>query len=210
MPERKSQTDFNPTFDPNRTPHNSPAANFQYWKHPTAGKLMVDSSTKVVTPIPGKMYVQMPLKVPKEMMDVDQPHIRTCGTPTGTHKGCNAAEGGGCPILRQYGRVGPVNVIIERHSNVNSVPCYHAYCGMTEMGRPTSQAHSLLDGWRILTDRTTIPENVIDPGTNRLAVRETEVPDLAPFYEEAGAGRFNGNGSAPKKRGRPKKVLVAD
>lgn len=210
MPEQRA-TDFNPTFDPNRTPHNAPAANFQYWQHPTAGKLMVDSSTKVVTPIPGKMYVDIPLKVPKEILAVDQPHIRTCGTPTGTNKGCEAAVGGGCPILRQYGRVGPCNVIIERHSNVNSVPCFHAYCGITEMGRPTSQAHYLMDGWRILTDRTTIPENVIDGETKRVKVRETEVPDLAPFYEEAKAGRFAAPKPEPKKRGRSKKVpVVAD
>lgn len=207
MPEIKSQTDFNPAFDPNRTPHNSPAANFQYWQHPTAGKLMVDSSTKVVTPIPGKMYVDIPLRLPKEMMQADQPYIRTCGDPTNANKGCEAAVGGGCPILRQYGRVGPVNVIIEKHSNVDSVPCFHAYCGRTEMGRPTSQAHYLMDGWRILTDRTTIPERVIDPDTKRVVVRYTEVPDLAPFYEEAKVGRFAVK-PEPKKRGRPKKVVV--
>lgn len=210
MPDVKNVTDFNPKFDPNRTPHNAPAANFQYWQHPTAGKLMVDSSTKVVHPIPGKMYVDVPLKVPQEIMAVDQPHIRTCGAPTATNKGCEAAVGGGCPILREFGRVGPVNVIIEKHSNVNSVPCFHAYCGITEMGRPTSQAHYLLDGWRILVDRTTIPENVIDPDTKRIAVRQTEVPDLAPFYELAGSGRFAKSEPAPKKRGRPKKVAIAD
>lgn len=210
MPEQKFDTDYSPSFDPNRTPHNAPAANFQYWKHPTAGMLMVDSSTKVVTPIPGRMYPQVPLKVPQDMMQVDQPHIKTCGNPTATNKGCDAAVGGACPILRHYGRIGPVNVIIEKHSNVNSVPCFHAYCGITDMGRPTSQAHYLIDGWRILRDRTSIPENVINPDTKRLEVRYTEVPDLAPFYEEDKVGRFAVNEVVKPKRGRPKKVAVAD
>lgn len=208
MPEPQS-TDFNPTFDPNRTPHNAPAANFQYWKHPTAGNLMVDSSTKVVTPIPGKMYPGIPLKVPDEILKVDQPFIRTCGSPSATNKGCEASVGGGCPILRQYGRVGPVNVIIERHSNVDSVPCYHAYCGISEMGRPTAQAHYLLDGWRVLVDRTTIPQRVIDPETRRISVRQAEVPDLAPFYQEAKVGRFAEPKPEPKKRGRKPKAVAA-
>lgn len=213
MPLPKSQTEFDPSvgFDPNRTPHNSPAADFVYWKHPQVGELMINKATKVVTPVPGKMYPQYPLRIPVELMAVDQPHIRTCGEPNKENKGCTAAVGGGCPILKQYGRVGPCNVIIEKHSKVDSVPCYMAYCGITVHGRPTSQAHYLMDGWRVLTDRTTIPENIIDPETRRMTVRQTEVPDLAPFYDAVKAAQAE-KAEPKKKRGRPKKVVteVAD
>jgi hypothetical protein len=212
MPLPKSQTEFDPTekFDPNRTPHNSPAADFKYWHHPQVGDLMINAGTNVVTPVPGKPYPQYPLKVPAELMEVDQPNIRTCGTPKPGDAGCTAAVGGGCPILRKYGRVGPCNVIVEKHSKVDSIPCYMAYCGITVHNRPTSQAHYLMDGWRVLTDRTTIPENVLEPGTRTKVVRYTEVPDLAPFYEEAKVGRFAQPEPEKPKRGRPRKVAVAD
>jgi hypothetical protein len=213
MPLPKSQTEFDPktAFDPNRTPFNSPGANYTYWTHPQAGELMINSATKVVTNFPGKLYPQYPLKVPDELMAVDQPNIRTCGTPTAENKGCTAAVGGGCPILRKYGRVGPCNVIIEKHAKVDSVPCFMAYCGITVHGRPTSQVHYVEDGWRVLTDRTNIPQTMLDEGTRRRVVRYAEVQDLAPFYEEAKVGRFAEPPVVPKKRGRPKKEpVVAD
>jgi len=94
---------------------------------------------------------------------------------------------------------------------VDSAPCHVVYCGISDQGRPTSQGHMLLDGWQILTDRTTIPENVLDSVTGILGVRQTEVPDLAPFYEMAKVGRFADTPVAPKKRGRPRKeVALAD
>lgn len=204
MEQPKSQTEF----DPNRTVFTAPAARFSYMDHPIAGKLMINNDTKVITQIAGQLYPGMPLKLPKALMDVGQPAVRTCGKPTDDNLGCLAAVNGGCPILVQYGRIGPVNIIIEKNGNVNSAPCHHVYCGITQMGRPTSQAHLLLDGWQILTDRTTIPENVRDGKGMREYVRQTEVPDLAPFYEQGRVGRY---AEAPKKRGRPKKVVaVAD
>lgn len=197
MAQPKSQTEF----DPNRTPFTAPAARYTYWEHPLVGKLMIHSDTKVVTPMPGgQMYPQFPLKIPAELMAVGQPHIRTCGKPEGDNKGCTAAAGGGCPILQQYGRVGPCNVIIEKNGNVDSVPCYSAYCGVSPHGRPTSQVHYLQDGWNILTDRTTIPQNMKDPVTKREHVRHVEVPDLAPFYDYLKQPK-----PEKKKRGRPKK-----
>jgi hypothetical protein len=207
LPKSQSQTEF----DPNRTPFNSPGAHFTYWKHPQVGELMINADTKVVTNYPGKQYPQFPLKVPEELMKVDQPNIRTCGVPSAGNKGCGAAVGGGCPILREYGRIGPVNVIIEKHGKVDSVPCYMAYCGITVHNRPTSQAHYVLDGWRVLTDRTQIPQTVLKDGSRERTTVYAEVPDLAPFYEEAKVGRFADPVPVPKKRGRPKKeTVVAD
>lgn len=170
---------------------------------------MINGATKVVTPLPGKSYPQYPLKIPVELMAVDQPHIRTCGVPEGQNKGCTAAVGGGCPILREYGRSGPYNVIIEKHGKVDSVPCYMAYCGITPHGRPTSQAHYLMDGWRVLTDRTSTPHNILDAETRRMSIVEIEVSDLPPFYDAVKAQKADAEKPKPK-RGRPRKVPVAD
>jgi hypothetical protein len=210
---RKSQTQFDPT----RNPFSGPAPRYGYLKHPTTGKnMMVNNDTLVIMPVPDEApYPDVPTRLPERLMQVDQPNIRTCGMPkrdgsTLINAGCLAAEGGGCPIYQQYGRVGPVNVIAEKNGHPDSLPCHLFYCGRTPTGRPTSQAHYQLDGFNILTDRTTIPENVaeIDPVTGRKIreyVRETEVPDLAPFYEEAKVGRF----AKPKRKNVHRESLPA-
>jgi hypothetical protein len=197
MEQPKSQT----AFDPNRTPFTAPAARFTYYDHPTAGLMKVNSDTKAIVPIDGQRYPGVPLKLPQELMDVPQPHVRTCGKQTADNLGCLTSTNGGCPILTQYGRVGPCNIIVEKNGKVDSAPCHSVYCGITAQGRPTAQVHYLLDGWQILTDRTTIPENIKEAGKKEY-IRYVEVPDLAPFY---------GHLSQPKKkRGRPKKVAVAN
>lgn len=200
MGQPKSQT----AFDPNRTPFTSPAARFTYMKHPVAGQLKINSDTKQIVPIPGQLYPGSPLKLIPELMAVPQPNVRTCGKAgDDVGQGCLSATNGGCPILTQYGRIGPVNLILEKNGKVDSAPCHTAYCGISAHGRPMSQVHYLLDGWQILTDRTTIPENVrdVDPVTGKAGreyVRQTEVPDLAPFYDHL-------KQPPKKKRGRPKK-----
>jgi hypothetical protein len=201
MEQPKSQT----AFDPNRTPFTSPAARFTYINHPTAGLMKVNSDTKQIVPVDGQRYPGMPLKLIPELMAVPQPHVRTCGkSGDEVGLGCLSATNGGCPILTQYGRVGPVNLILEKNGKVDSAPCHTTYCGMSAHGRPMSQVHYLIDGWQILTDRTTIPENVRDPITRKESVRQTEVPDLAPFYDHLKVAK-----PEKKKRGRPKKVQVA-
>lgn len=200
MAQPKSQT----TFDPERTPFTSPAARFTYLEHPATypGKLKINSDSRQVVPMKGQPYPNFPIKLPEELMSVEQPYIRTCGKPQKDgNLGCEASVNGGCPLLGQYGRIGPVNIILEKDGHADSAPCYIVYCGIADSGRPTSQAHMLIDGWNILTDRTTIPENIRDPETKLETVRQTEVPNLAPWYEQAGVGRF---GNQPKKTGRPK------
>jgi hypothetical protein len=201
MAEPKSQTEF----DPSRTPFTTPAPRFTYLEHPAVypGKLMINSDTNQVVPMPDQPYPGFPIRLPQALMDVPQPYVRTCGKPGEGNAGCDAAVGGGCPILQRYGRVGPFNLIIEKNSHVDSAPCHTVYCGVGKSGRPTSQVHYLMDGYQILTDRTVIPENIrVD---RRDVVRYTEVPDLAPFYDHLKVEK-----PAPKKRGRPKKVQVAD
>lgn len=199
MAQPKSQT----TFDPSRTPFTSPAARFTYLDHPATypGQLKVNSDSLEIVPMKGAglSYPQFPLKLPKELMSVEQRHVRTCGRPgIGVGLGCESAVNGGCPILQQYGRGGPYNIIIEKDGKVDSAPCHSVYCGISDAGRPTQQVHYLLDGWQILTDRTTIPENIKDPVTRRETIRQTEVPDLAPFYDHLKRAE------APKRGGRPK------
>ena len=191
-------------FDPNRSPFSTPAPRMGYLDHPEVapGKLMVNNDTLQVVPIPSeKPYPMRPLRLPDKLMAVDQPHVHTCGYPKRDgdrllNAGCWASEGGGCPILNQFGRIGPVNLIVEKNGKVDSCRCYHFYTGITPSGRPSSQVHMQLDGWNMLTDRTTIPQNIMNPDTKREQVVETEVPELPPFYRKA---------EPKKKRGRPRK-----
>jgi len=205
MGQPKSQTEF----DPNRTPFTSPAARFTYIKHPIAGNMKVNSDTKTIVPIAGQRYPGFPLKLIPELMAVPQPHVRTCGKQSDeVGLGCLSATNGGCPILTQYGRIGPVNLIIEKNGHVDSAPCHAVYCGFSNQGRPMSQVHYLGDGWNIITDRTSIPGHTreVDPVTGkpgRHLVIHTEVTDLAPFYDHL-------KQPPKKKRGRPKKEVAVE
>lgn len=195
----KDQTKFDATI----SPFNSPAARYRYVEHPEAGLLMVNASTLVVTPMKDQPYPGYPLSLPKELLAVKQKHIRTCGIPEKEgNLGCEAAVGGGCRILEHYGRIGPVNLIVMKDGKEDSCKCHHFYCGISEMGRPTQQVHMQLDGWEMLLDRTTIREKVIDPKTNILTVRHTEVPNLAPMYEEQKVGRYATPPVVAPRRGR--------
>lgn len=195
-------------FDPNRNPFNTPAARFAYVDVPLVGKVKVNTHTNVVVPIKDQPYPRRPIKLPEALMEVDQPNIMTCGEPKETSKGvwrnlgCEAAVNGGCPILRQYGRIGPVQLIVERDGKPDSAPCHAVYCGVSDAGRPTSQAHMLLDGWTILSDRTSIPQNVYRKELNACVIEETEVPYLAPWYAEAKVGRFADPVVEAPRRGR--------
>lgn len=199
-------------FDPRRNPLSTPAMERSFIKHEEAGLLMVNNSTLVIEPIPDQPYPGHPIKVPKELMAVDQPFVHVCGYPSGDSErpdgsrgagrdlGCETAVGGGCPILQHYGRVGPVNLIVMKNGKIDSARCHHVYCGISGARRPTQQVHMLESGWTVLTDRTKIPLNVYDKATNTTHEQEVEVPDLAPFYEEMKVGRF-----AQKPEPRPKR-----
>jgi len=191
-------------FDPTRTPFTTPAPRFTYINHPQAGLIKINPDTKQIAPMRDQLYPNMPLKLPKEVAMVDQQVIRTCSEPGPRNKGCDAAVNGGCPLIHKYGRgAGPFNMIVERNGIVDSSMCYAVYCGITDAGRPTSQVHLLLDGWQILVDRTAT-EYVDSKTKQKMGM---EVPDLAPFYEEAKVGRFAEPKPEPKKRGRPKKKV---
>lgn len=197
-------------FDPNRTPLTSPVPGFQYVpsSHGVNGKLVINSNTGVIQPIengPG-----FPIEVPVELLNQDQPFVHTCGpekrdsSGMWINRGCPAYSG--CAIVQWFkDHKKPVNVIITKNGKIDSAPCFTVYCGVSQTGRPTSQVHYHMDGWHILTDRTTIPQKIKSQETGRWEEVETEVPNLAPFYAKAIAEK-----QAPaKKRGRPKKEPVA-
>lgn len=196
-------------FDPSRTPFTTPVPQFTYMQHEQAGLIKLNPDTMKVSTIHEKPYPNMPLKLPKAISDIDQSAIRTCSIPSTTNKGCDSAVNGGCPLINRYGRgCGPFNMIVEKNGIVDSSRCFAVYCGVTDSGRPASQAHLLMDGWRIVTDRTTIPERTVrmvgDKKVYETLIRE--VPDLPPFYEEAKVGRFADE--KKPKRGRPRKVPI--
>ena len=133
----KSQTEF----DHSRTPFTTPAPRYTYLQHESAGQLKVNSDSLMVVPFGQKPYPGYPLRLPQALMEVDQPYVSTCGKPTEDTRGCEAAVGGGCPLLQKYGRIGPVNIIVEKDGKVDSAPCYTVYCGVATSGRPTSQVY---------------------------------------------------------------------
>lgn len=180
---RKHDTEF----DPNRDPYSNPAPRFTYVDLPVHGRIMVNSDTGVVTPMPDsgeKPYPGVPVRLPKALMAVDQPHIRKCGLPTENNKGCLSAIGGRCEILNRYGEVGPVNLIIEKYGRIDCIPCHAYYTGISKYGRPTTSTSYQQMGYRVVTDRTTVPHNIVElvDGRKKHSVVEMEVTNLAPFY----------------------------
>jgi len=208
MESQKSELEF----DPNRTAFNAPEADFGTFDagiHGENGKLVYNTRTMVVQ-VPEGGLPQYPIEIPDAFMQVDQPHVFTCSEPKvdGMHfpinKGCPAWNG--CAIVKHFKNWHkPCNVIIQKGTKIDSVPCHSAYVGMSSTGRPTSQVHYLLDKWRILTQQTWIPSRQKIDG--KMVEIRVEVPDLAPFYEANKVGRF-AEEQPKKRRGRPPKATV--
>lgn len=200
-------------FDPNRTPFTRPAPGFRHYDT-IHGRVTVNENSGIVQPI--ENGPAFPIEIPTEFIDFDQPFVHSCSPEKKDsggmvlNKGCPAYNG--CAIVQWFKAQKfrkPYNVIIERNGHVDSVRCFEAYVGMGPSGRPTSSVHYLWDGWRILMDRTTIPQKIKNADTGKWEQVETEVPELAPFYEEKKVGRFAVQGEPKKKRGRPRKAEVA-
>lgn len=195
-------------FDPNRTPLSTPAPGYQHFRS-VHGKITVNENTGVVLPI--ENGPNFPVEIPVEFVDFNQPFVHTCSEEKKDssgmvlNKGCQAWNG--CAIVqwfkgRQYRK--PTNVIVEKNGHIDSVPCFSAYGGYNPVTmRPTSQVRMLYDGWKILQDRTTIPQNMLVDG--RWQVVETEVPNLAPFYDDLKLKKAAAAAEVKPKRGRPKK-----
>lgn len=195
-------------FDPNRTPFSRPAPGYRYMRS-IHGQITINEMTGVVEPIEnGPGY---PIEIPVEFLEQDQPFVHTCSPEKKDsggmllNRGCPAWSG--CAIVqwfkdRKYRR--PTNVILTKKGQIDSAPCFVAYCGVSPYGRPTSSVHMLLDGWSILKDRTTIPQKIRVNGEWQWV--ETEVPNLAPFYDEIKQKKAEEAAApTPKRRGRPKK-----
>lgn len=199
-------------FDPNRTPYFRPAPGFRHIAS-IHGKITINEGTGVVQPI--ENGPAFPVEIPVELVDKNQPHVYTCSEEKKDsggmllNKGCPAFNG--CAIVQwfkdpKYRR--PTNVIVTRRGQVDSVPCFAFYSGTHPVtGRVTSQVHMQQDGWSIISDRTTIPQKIKVEG--RWQEVETEVPNLAPFYDAIKAQKA-ATPEPPKKRGRPKRVVTTD
>jgi len=192
-------------FDPNRTPYFRPAPGFRHTQS-IHGKITINDGTGVVQPIengPG-----FPIEIPTELVEINQPHVYTCSEEKKDsggmllNRGCPAWNG--CAIVQwfkdsKYRK--PTNVIVGRRGQVDSVPCFAFYSGTHPVtGRVTSQVHMQQDGWSILADRTTIPQKMKVDG--KWQEIETEVPNLAPFYDQVKAQKAE---AKPKRKGRPRK-----
>lgn len=192
-------------FDPNRTPLSMPAPGYRHIQS-IHGKITLNENTGMVMPI--ENGPNFPIEIPVEFVDFNQPFVHTCSEEKKDNAGMVLNRGcpawNGCAIVqwykdKKYRR--PTNVILERNGFVDSAPCYCAYSGYNpQTMRPNSQVKMLQSGWRILTDRTTIPQNMLVDG--KWQVVETEVPNLAPFYDELKEKRAE---DKPKKAGRPRK-----
>ena len=78
---------------------------------------------------------------------------------------------------------------VEKFGRIDSIPCHAYYTGISQYGRPTTSTSYQSMGFRVVTDRTTIPQNILDPsalegGKRKNTVVEVEITDLAPFYKK--------------------------
>lgn len=183
------------TIDPNRTAFSDRPRELGYIAHPQGprGKLKYDKHTgTILWDIDDGPRIAHPIELPPEFRDVPQPNVHSCSEPKPGNMGCWAFNG--CPMARF--RPQPKNVIIEKDGNLDSVWCHQAYTGISPAGRPTSQSMYLNRGWKIVTDRTSVPRRILEPFTDQFGNKtrrtvevEMEVDNLAPFYADAIAKR---------------------
>lgn len=125
----------------------------EYFEHPTEGWLRYDPSTLYIDANKdGQKPVSHPIAMEGKFFGTKQPHVPTCSEPGNGNAGCPKWHG--CP-LKKYMHVGPGNVIMRKHGTVSMSVCYD-YFETTRGGRPASQLHHGLDGWKLDVDRTTI------------------------------------------------------
>jgi hypothetical protein len=125
----------------------------EYFEHPTEGYLSYDPSTLYINPNrDGQKPIAHPIIMTGKFFGTKQPGVPTCSEPSEGNRGCFKWHG--CP-MKKYAHIGPGNVIMRKHGNVSMSACYD-YFETTRGGRPVSQLHHGLDGWKLDTTRTTI------------------------------------------------------
>lgn len=174
-----------PEYDVNQV--SQPATVTEYVKHPEEGYLQYQPSTmRIMGRGPGKPPVKQPIKLHGPFIGTKQPNIPTCSEPDpGKNAGC--AKWAGCPF-KALPYVGPMQLIIEHHGTVSNAHCYDYYETIDDRGRPLTNRHLGMDGWKVDTSRTTIDVLGHVPVTNALgqtigktsSVWQKEIPDLGP------------------------------
>jgi len=118
-----------------------------------AGWLSFDPNTMQISPRrDGGKPVSHPISLPGKFWGTKQAGVPTCSEPGHGNKGCS--KWAGCP-MKQFPHVGPGTVIMKMRGSVSASNCYD-YFESTVGGRPTSQLHHGMDGWKLDTTRTTI------------------------------------------------------
>lgn len=166
----------------------------EYHEFPGVGYLSYDPNTLYVSDRrDGQSPIHKPVKMVGKFFGTKQPHVPTCSEPGPGNKGCSKWHG--CKIGQMWKHVGPGNVVMKKLNTVTFAPCYD-YFETTNGGRPTSQNHYGIDGYKLDTTRTTfdvlsrdwaIQAGILNDESSRekiMATRprksEREVGDLLP------------------------------
>lgn len=174
-----------PEYDPKQT--HQPAVQKEFFKHPEEGYLEYQPSTmRILGRGPQRPPIKQPIKLFGPFIGTNQPNVPTCSEPVpGRNAGCG--KWAGCPF-KALPYVGPMQVIMEHNGTRSNSHCYDYYETIDDRGRPLTNRHYGLDGWKIDTEHTTIELRGHVPITNQLGqkigasanVWEKEIPDLGP------------------------------
>ena len=126
----------------------------EYAEIPGTGYVSYDPNTMYLSPKrDGNRDITTPIKMVGKFFGTKQPFVPTCSEPGPGNRGCDKWHG--CKIGQLYKHVGPGNVIMRKLGTVTFAQCTD-YFETTRGGRPTSQSHYGIDGYRLDTSRTTI------------------------------------------------------
>ena len=173
-----------PEYDVNQV--SQPATVTEYIKHPEEGYLQYQPSTmRIIGRGPGKPPIKQPIKLYGKFIGTKQPGVPTCSEPGLGNAGCN--KWAGCPF-KALPFVGPMQLIIEHHGTVSNSHCFDYYETIDDRGKPLTNRHYGMDGWKVDTTRTTIDVRGHVPVTNALGQKigatsniwQKEIPDLGP------------------------------
>ena len=131
------------------TPTSGELVKPEYFEHPEEGWLSYDPVTLYISGVKHSN----PISLPGKFWGTKQPHVRSCSEPGPGNAGC--VKFAGCRIGQKYPGVGPGPVIMELRGTVSTAPCYD-YFETTRAGKPVSQLHYGMEGWKLNTSRTTI------------------------------------------------------
>ena len=118
----------------------------EYFEHPDEGWLSYDPSTLYISPRrEDKKPINRPISLQGKFWGTKQPGVPTCSEPSDGNAGCG--KWAACP-MKKFPWVGPGTVIMKVRGKVSSANCYD-YFETTRNGRPITQTHYGIDGWKL-------------------------------------------------------------